>query len=93
MKDVNDVIPVSFIVNCEQKLHLFLVSTVAFEQINVCWVEVFVARFWHFKMMCKKIITNFNSSWKCYEILWTNSDNSVFATGCNYFCLWANTWS
>ena len=66
------------------------VSIVVFEQINVGWVKVFITLFWRFKLMCKKIVTNFSSSWKSDESLWMNSDNSVFATGCNYFSQWAN---
>ena len=53
-------------------------------------MEVFITLFWRFKLMCKKVVTNFSSSWKSDESLWTNSDNSVFATGCNYFSQWAN---
>ena len=53
-------------------------------------MEVFITLLWRFKLMCKKIVTIFSSSWKSDESLWMNSDNSVFATGCNYFSQWAN---
>ena len=42
-----------------------------------------MAIFGHFKIISKKSITDFTSSLKSDESLWKNSDNSVFATGCN----------